>query len=88
MFGDFKGSFPSKFRRRGISLKCVLCENMFGRNSALDNTSETNMESQRHFIEICPNVRDLREQFDTESDIGIIEFFKAVLLRKELLDDS
>ena len=26
MFGDFKGSFPSKFRRRGISMKCELCE--------------------------------------------------------------
>ena len=88
MFGNFKASFPSQSRIRGESLKCELCKNICSSNTSLNNTSDDNMESQRHFLDICPQVRDIKSQYDTESDIGIIEFFTAIMRRKEELNDS
>ena len=79
MFGDFKGSFPSKFRRRGKSLKCELCKNILSTNTSLDDTSEENTENQQHFLKICPAVRDIKSQYDTNSDLGMIQFFTAVV---------
>ena len=87
MFGDFKGSFPSKFRGRGESLKCELCKNILSTNTSLDDTSEENTESQKHFLKFCPAVRDIESQYDTNSDLGIVQFFRAVLERKGELDD-
>ena len=70
MYGDFKGSFPSKFRTRGISLKCDLCKNILDSNTSLDDTSEQNMESQKHFLEVCPQVLDIRSQVNTDNILG------------------
>ena len=80
MFGNLKGNFPSQFRRRGKSLKCDLCKNILSSNTSLDITSEENTESQRHFLDICPQVRDIKSQY--ESDIGLNRFFKSVRERK------
>ena len=86
MYGDFKGSFPSHFRRRGVSLKCDMCKNILPSNTSLDTTSEENVQSQHHFLDICPQVRDIKSLYDTDSDIGLINFFKAVMDRKAEMD--
>ena len=86
MYGDMKGSFPSKFRRRGVSLKCEMCRNILPSNTSFDTTSEENIESQFHFLDICPQVRDIKSLYDTDSDIGLINFFTAVMDRKAEMD--
>ena len=73
---------------RGESLKCDLCRNILGSNTSLNSTSDENRESQRHFLDICPQVRDIKSQYDNDSDIGIIGFFNAVMTRKEDLGDT
>ena len=82
MFGDLKGSFPSKYRKIGVSLKCTLCTKLVNSSNNLDITSEQNTETQAHFLEFCPQVSDLKEQYNTRTDLGIIQFFKAVLERR------
>ena len=87
MFGNFKGSFPSKFRRQGTSLKCKLCETNTKSSSNCDITTEENIETQSHYLELCPLVSDLKELYNTESDVGIIEFFRAVVQRRAEIED-
>ena len=82
MYGDLKGSFPRKYRKLGVSLKCELCEANSSTNSNLNVTSEMNMETPRHFLELCPLVSDLRTLYDTDTDLGLIEFFKSVMERR------
>ena len=88
MFGEFKGSFPSKFCRQGISLKCEMCKHVLKSNTTLDDTSVENMETQKHFLEFCPLVTDIKAQYNTDTDLGIISFFTAVLERRSELIDS
>ena len=87
MFGEFKGSFPTKYRRKGLSLKCDLCKDIFNSSSNLDVTTEQTMESQEHYLEMCPAVSDLKEQYNTRTDLGLIGFFKAVLQRRAEKDE-
>ena len=82
MYGEFKGSFPSKYRRQGKSLKCDMCKYILDSNTSLDSTCNANMESQTHYLEICPLVSDLKEQHDTNTDLGLLQFFNAVLERR------
>ena len=86
MFGDFRGSFPSKFRRQGITLKCKLCENVMNPSDILSVTSDENRETQTHFLELCPLVSDIKDMYDTSTDAGIIQFFRAVVERRAELD--
>ena len=82
MVEGIKANFPSKFRKSGESLKCTSCKNVLQSNHSLNNTTEENLESQSHFLEICPVFSDLRSQYDTNSDTGMVGFFKAVILRR------
>ena len=88
MYGEFKGSFPSYYRNRGISLKCDMCKYILESNTTLDITCEENMETQRHYLEFCPRVKDIKSQYDTNTDIGLISFFTAVLERRSEEIDS
>ena len=87
MFGDFRGSFPTKYRRRGESLKCSLCMNMLNSSGSLNVTSEENIETQTHFLDLCPLVSDLKDQYYTSSDLGLIAFFLSVMQRRADIDD-
>ena len=51
MYGEFKGSFPSRYRRQGKSLKCEMCKYVLDSNTSLDSTCNENMESQTHYFE-------------------------------------
>merc|ERR1711954_11585 len=88
MFGGFKGSFPSKFRRQCLSLKCEMCKHVLESNTTLDDTSVENMETQKHFLDFCPLVTDINAQYNTDTDLGIISFFTAVLERRSELINS
>merc|ERR1711954_64804 len=82
MYGNFKGSFTSQFRRQGKSLKCELCGDGSNPNSTLDTTSEYTIETPQHYLELCPLVSDLRSQYDTETDLGLVGFFRSVMQRR------
>ena len=86
MFGDFRGSFPSKFRRQGITLKCKLCENVMSPSEVLNITSDENTETQTHFLELCPLVSDIKDMYNTNTDAGLIQFFRAVNERRAEID--
>ena len=88
MYGEFKGSFASKYRKQGVSLKCDMCKNVMSSNNTLDDTSEENIESPRHYLEYCPLVSDLKVMYDTESDLGLVQFFRSVLQRRGEIDNS
>ena len=79
---NFKGNFPSKYRKQGTSLKCKSCKNLLPGNQSLNDTNEVNIEQQSHFLEICPVFSDLRSEYDTDSDLGLIEFYRAVVARR------
>ena len=87
MFGDFRGSFPSKYRRQGLSLKCKLCDNNLNPTNNPNDTTEETIETQNHYLELCPLVSDLKDMHDTGTDIGIIQFFRAVMHRRAELDN-
>ena len=88
MYGDFKGSFPTKYRKQGISLKCDLCKQLFDDSTNSNDTLTEFIESPTHYLEFCPLVSDIKEQHDTDTDLGIIQFFRAVMERRsEMLDN-
>ena len=46
------------------------------------------IDTQTYLLESCPAFSDLRERYDTDSDLGIVKFFKAVIERRsETTDD-
>ena len=44
------------------------------------------IQSQKH-MEICPKFMDIRQQFDIDTDEGIVRYFDAILRRLEDEDD-
>ena len=82
MVEGLKANFPSKYRNKKESLKCQSCKNILSSNHSRNETTSENIESQSHFLEICPVFSDLRSQYDTHSDLGLTEFFKAVVKRR------
>ena len=73
---DIKANFPNKYR---YELGCPSCSDT---NRGTDRETGTPIESQSHLLEACPAYSDLREQYDTETDLGIVNYFKAVMERR------
>ena len=73
---DVKANFPKKYNYK---LDCESCSEL---NKQTDTQTVTPTESQSHLIETCPAFDDLREEHDTETDIGLVNFFKAVMERR------
>ena len=48
----------------------------------MEEIDSHDIESQSHFLEICPVFSDLRSEYDTDSDLGLIEFYRAVVARR------
>ena len=87
MYGDFKGSFPTKYRKQGISLKCDLCKHTFDDSTNSNDTLTEFIESPTHYLEICPLVSNIKEQHDIDTDLGLIQFFRAVMERRRELEE-
>ena len=51
-------------------------------NRDLHETTEENRENQRHFLEFRPAFSNLRSQISLDTDLGLIEFFKQIVLRR------
>ena len=40
-------------------------------------------DSQDHLVHLCPGYVDLRQDLDLDTDLGMIQFFRAVIKRRE-----
>ena len=70
MMNNVKFNFQSDPEYTNMNWKC----------SCRDN--ESPIESQYH-LKVCPKYNDLHEIFDIKSDEGIVQFFDAVLQRRQ-----
>ena len=60
---------------------------MLNSSGSLNVTSEENIETQTHFLDLCPLVSDLKDQYDTSTDLGLIAFFRSVMQRRADIED-
>ena len=86
------GNYPSKYRRRGVSLACPLCSaspprtssSITVREPAEENSSSPSppTHSQSHLLSgACGAVSDLLEECDVEDDQSLVHFFRRVIAR-------
>ena len=45
------------------------------------------IEEQEHVASRCPGYSDLRQQYDLQTDDGLIEFYRAVIKRRDESND-
>ena len=73
-----RANFSSKYKSDSLA-----CQSCLKRNNATNEQTDTDTniprDCQNHILNQCPSYDDLRLQFDTETDIGIVNFFKAVM---------
>ena len=81
MVQSVKSNFANKYRHR--SLKCESCRGTNRQTDSLTPPPEDEpIDSQTHLLTSCPAFDDLREQHDTQSDLGLVNFFRAVIDRR------
>ena len=82
MLETFEANFPSKYRNE--SLACKECK-----TTNEDEGTETNepRDTQSHNLTNCVAYSQLRQQYDLNTDIGIVDYFKAVI-KKRLDEDA
>ena len=86
MLESFKANFPSKYQNESIT--CVECKAEYEED---ETTTVKPKDTQLHNLTICPAYRELRLKYDLTSDIGIINYFKAVIARrteKDILQEN
>ena len=77
MVEHVRGNYSNKYK--GDSLSCQSC---LKRNKQANVCSNTPCDCQNHILNICPSYDDLRLQYDTGTDIGIIQFYEKVIERR------
>ena len=81
MLQSVKANFASKYRHK--SLACESCRGTDRQTDSLTPRPENEpIDSQTHLLTSCPAFDDLREQYDTQSDLGLVNFFRAVIDRR------
>ena len=71
MVPTVRQNFCNKYMREGTH--CRSCSES-GKPAAPD--------TQHHVIADCPAYEDIRDQFDMETDRGLVKFFKEVVKRR------
>ena len=76
---------PKKYKHK--SLKCPSCAPQSDINSAsIDDIDQPN-DSVSHLVSDCPAFADLRNVHDVQTDLGLVNYIKAVTeIRMELGD--
>ena len=77
MLETFKCNLPSKYRKK--SLACHHCRST---NLPTDKQTEQPRDSQFHALIACPQYDTIRLQYDTSTDLGLVQFFRAVLEKR------
>ena len=81
MLETFKANFPSKYRNE--SLACKECKET---NIVKETEINEPKDTQSHNLTTCVAYSQLRQQFDLNTDIGIVNYFKAVI-KKRIYED-
>ena len=76
MLEYFKANFPSKYQKK--SLRCTDCKEDKEDETETDEPKDT----QQHNLTNCPAYQLLRLQHDLNTDIRIVNYFKAVIQRR------
>ena len=82
MLKYFKAKFPSKYKNQ--SLRCKACTSDKQTNEQTDQPRDT----QDHNLTSCLAYYQLRQQYDLNTDIGIVNYFKAVIKQRVETEDS
>ena len=82
MLETVRGNFSNKYKL--TSLSCQSCKGIVDQNNA---TNEEPIDSQSHLLTSCLAFSDLRNQFNTDSDLGLVKFFTAVIERRKEEED-
>ena len=77
MVEHVRGNFSSKYR--GNSLACQACLKV---NKEEKRMMDTTRDSQNHILYRCPAYDDLRLVHNVDTDIGIVQYFTAVIERR------
>ena len=71
MLETFKCNFSSKFKQK--SRACDYC------SSQETELSDKPRDCQNHALIECPQYAEFRIQYDIQTDLGIVQFFRAVI---------
>ena len=74
MINTIRGNFSNKYRKD--SLECPSCKNLANDNETVKKPSR---DSQSHLLEECGAFSKERDQYDLNTNEGIIDFFKFVV---------
>ena len=81
MVNNIKGNFKDKYRKRNTSITCPSCKPENGSNTD-DLITEKPQDTQNHLLETCVAFKELRESIDTNTDSGLVSFFREVVKRR------
>ena len=89
MVATIRQNYPSKYRRKNLSLSCPSCRNM---STTIDqntiNTTEKFPDNQNHLLHECRSFSHLTQELDLRKDSDLIHFFKWIVeMRMEEGDD-
>ena len=74
MVDTVRANYSNKYRRD--SLECQSCRGTSTPEQMCPR------DSQSHILTKCPSYSDLRLKYDTQTDLGIVKFFTAVVERR------
>ena len=77
MLETFKCNFSNKYKTK--SLACDYCT----KNNPPTDQPDEPRDNQQHALTECPQYSDLRAQFDTRTEMGIVNFFRSVIQRRQ-----
>ena len=69
------------YRKKNLLITCQSCNRRRDENKT-DESNETPVDTQKHLLEECEAYEDLRNEFDLETDAGLVGFFKELVKRR------
>ena len=81
MVNSVRGNFKQMYRKKNLPITCQSCNRIRDENEA-DNSDETPVDTQKHLLEECEAFENLRNEFDLETDAGLVGFFKELVKRR------
>ena len=77
MLQTVKSNFSSKYKHTSMS-----CQSCKGMKRETEDSEDDPIDSQSHLLTSCLAFSDIRDQYDTNTDLGLVKFFSAVIERR------
>ena len=81
MVQSVRGNFKERYRKKNLPITCQSCKASNDNNAPVDDT-EKPMDTQTHLLEECVAFDDIRNEFDLQTETGLVGFFKEVIKRR------